>query len=70
MQINRRQAIGRAGLLLAAGHSVDAESHQIFTVRPSGSTPVDDAVRDALDQLLRVGGGTIYFPSGNHRAQV
>jgi hypothetical protein len=66
-KINRRQAMGCVAVVAATAGAIGADSNRLFTIQPAGSKPVDDTVRDAVDQLLKVGGGTIYFPSGNHR---
>jgi hypothetical protein len=66
MQLNRRQAFGCAALLATAGVAAGADGDRIVTVRGGGS-PADDAVRAALERLIRAGGGTLYLPAGNYR---
>src|SRR3954469_14780417 len=66
LRINRRQAIGCAAWLATTAAGARAESLNVFTVRPPDTKTADDAVEEALKQLLRAGGGTLYFPRGSY----
>lgn len=57
---NRREVIAGAGALALAAGGV---AGSIFTVRNDDATSVGHAV----DECLKSGGGTVYFPAGSYR---